>query len=52
MNKVMPRCYLCNVPLGESSNALFVDGQWVHYACAFGESVDKNNRIIKESDNA
>ena len=46
--KVMPRCYICNVSLGESSNTLFVEGQWIHYACAFRISIEK----AKEKDNA
>ena len=39
--KEMPRCYLCDVPLGESNNSLYVDGQWVHYTCAFHISLMK-----------
>ena len=39
----LPRCYVCNVPLGESSNRLVVSKQWMHYSCAFGTSVHKNN---------
>ena len=43
--KEMPRCYVCNVPLGESNNSLYVEGQWVHYSCAFNISVA---RAMKE----
>ena len=46
--KELPRCYVCNVPLGESNNALYVEGQWVHFTCAFQRSIEK----LKEKDNA
>ncbi len=44
---VLPRCYVCNTPLGESSNRLVVKKQWVHYSCAFGESVKNRKRERK-----
>ena len=50
MNKEIHRCYVCNVPLGESSNVLFVEGQWVHYTCAFQKSIIKSNEI-KDKEN-
>ena len=48
LDKILDRCYVCDVPLGESSNTLFVEGQWIHYACAFQKSVEK----VKEKGNA
>ena len=48
----LPRCNLCNVPLGESNNVLYVDGGWLHYTCAFQKTIIKSNRIKdKEDDN-
>jgi len=46
--KELPRCYVCNVPLGESNNTLYVDGQWMHYTCAFRKSIEK----LKGEENA
>ena len=43
----LPRCYVCNAPLGESNNSLYVEDKWVHYTCAFHQSVKK----IKENKN-
>ena len=40
----LPRCYVCNTPLGESSNALFVEGSWIHYSCAFGKTMANHNK--------
>ena len=49
--KEMPRCSICNVPLGESNNKLFVEEQWVHYTCAFNKSISQEwaKRKIKNS---
>ena len=47
MTKLTLRCYVCNVTLGESSNALLVDGLWIHHKCAFGLSVNKINKEFK-----
>ena len=41
LEQQLPRCELCNVPLGESNNILFVEGQWLHYTCAFQKSITK-----------
>ena len=48
--KELPRCYVCDVPLGESNNVLHVEGQWVHFTCAFQRSIEKLK--AKEKDNA
>ena len=40
---VLPRCCVCNTPLGESRNSLVMKKQWIHYSCAFGESVRNIN---------
>jgi hypothetical protein len=45
---VLPRCFVCNTPLGEASHSLFVEGGWVHHSCAFGKAVAKNNLKEKQ----
>ena len=45
--KELPRCDLCNVPLGESNNVLYVEGRWLHFTCAFQKSVKR----LKEKGN-
>ena len=47
--KELPRCYVCDVPLGESNNTLYVDGQWLHYSCAFNLSVSQAMREKKDN---
>ena len=48
--KEMPRCSICNVPLGESNNKLFVEEQWVHYTCAFHISLLKAKHKREEKE--
>ena len=51
--KELPRCNVCNVPLGESNNTLCVEGRWVHYTCAFYQVVEKiRNPQTKVDNNA
>ena len=44
----MLECYVCNVPLGESSNVLVVEGRRLHYTCAFRVVI---NKVYKEKKN-
>ena len=49
--KELPRCNVCNVPLGESNNTLCVEGRWVHYTCAFYQVVEKIRNPQTKGDN-
>ena len=46
----LPRCSVCNTPLGESSYSLIVEENWIHYSCAFGKAIANHNEKRGKTD--
>ena len=51
VDEVTHKCEICGVSLGESNNVLYVEGRWMHYQCAFRQSVERaSTEVNSEKD--